>query len=73
MFDGFIHHLAIIMFFVLTLIMFAGYPVAFVLGATGVFLPFLDICGGAYPAGWQRRSRCSARSWPRRPESSAPR
>ena len=43
MLDWFIDHLAIIMFFVLTLIMFVGYPVAFVLGAVGIFFGWIGI------------------------------
>jgi tripartite ATP-independent transporter DctM subunit len=43
MWDWFIDHLAVIMFLVLTVIMFVGYPVAFVLGAVGVFFAFLGI------------------------------
>ncbi len=36
-------HLAVIMFLVLTIIMFVGYPVAFVLGAVAVFFGWLGI------------------------------
>ena len=46
--DWFVDHLAVIMFLVLTFIMFVGYPVAFVLGATGVFFALLGICAGVF-------------------------
>jgi tripartite ATP-independent transporter DctM subunit len=36
-------HLAVIMFAVLTIIMFVGYPIAFVLGAVGIIFGFLGI------------------------------
>ena len=36
-------HLAVIMFMVLTIIMFVGYPIAFVLGAVGIVFGFLGI------------------------------
>ena len=48
MWDWFVDHLAVIMFFVLTFIMFVGYPVAFVLGAVGVFFAFLGIYTGVF-------------------------
>jgi tripartite ATP-independent transporter DctM subunit len=41
-------HLAIIMFLVLTFIMFVGYPVAFVLGAIGIIFGYLGILFGTY-------------------------
>ena len=46
--DWFVDHLAVIMFLVLTFIMFVGYPVAFVLGATGVFFALLGIYAGVF-------------------------
>lgn len=48
MLDWFIDHLAVIMFLVLTVIMFVGYPVAFVLGAAGVFFALLGIWAGVF-------------------------
>lgn len=48
MWDWFIDHLAVLMFMVLTVIMFVGYPVAFVLGAVGVFFALLGIWGGVF-------------------------
>ncbi|WP_439573564.1 TRAP transporter large permease [Phreatobacter sp.] len=48
MWDFFIDHLAILMFFTLIGVMFVGYPVAFVLGATGVFFALLGIWGGVF-------------------------
>jgi tripartite ATP-independent transporter DctM subunit len=41
-------HLAVIMFIVLTFIMFVGYPVAFVLGAIGIFFGWLGIYFGLF-------------------------
>jgi len=41
-------HLAIIMFLVLTFIMFVGYPVAFVLGAVGIIFGYLGILFGVF-------------------------
>jgi tripartite ATP-independent transporter DctM subunit len=41
-------HLAIIMFLVLTFIMFIGYPVAFVLGAIGIIFGYLGVLFGTY-------------------------
>lgn len=41
-------HLALIMFVALTVIMFVGYPVAFVLGATGIFFGYLGIQAGIF-------------------------
>ena len=49
--DWFVDHLAVIMFLVLTVIMFVGYPVAFVLGATGVFFALLGIWAGVFKSG----------------------
>ena len=43
MLDWLIDHLAVVMFFGLILIMFIGYPVAFLLGATGVFFGLLGV------------------------------
>ena len=43
MIDWLIDHLAVIMFFGLILVMFLGYPVAFLLGATGVFFGLIGI------------------------------
>jgi tripartite ATP-independent transporter DctM subunit len=48
MWDWLVDHLAVIMFLVLTIIMFVGYPVAFVLGAVGVFFAFLGILAGVF-------------------------
>lgn len=41
-------HLAVIMFLVLTFIMFIGYPVAFVLGAVGIAFGYLGILFGVF-------------------------
>ena len=41
-------HLAVIMFAVLTFIMFVGYPVAFVLGAVGIIFGYLGIYFGLF-------------------------
>lgn len=41
-------HLAVIMFGVLTIIMFCGYPVAFVLGAVGIIFGFLGVYFGVF-------------------------
>ena len=41
-------HLAVIMFLVLTFIMFVGYPVAFVLGAVGIIFGYLGILFGIF-------------------------
>lgn len=41
-------HLPIVMFGVLTFIMFVGYPVAFVLGAVGIFFGWLGIYFGLF-------------------------
>jgi len=43
MLEWLIDHLAVVMFFGLILIMFVGYPVAFLLGATGVFFGLLGV------------------------------
>jgi tripartite ATP-independent transporter DctM subunit len=43
-------HLAVIMFLVLTFIMFVGYPVAFVLGAIGIIFGWLGIGFGLFSA-----------------------
>lgn len=48
MLDWFVDHLSVLMFLVLTVIMFVGYPVAFVLGATGVIFAFLGIWAGIF-------------------------
>src|ERR671917_618276 len=48
MLDIVVDHLALIMFFALTVVMFVGYPVAFVLGATGIVFGFLGIMGGVF-------------------------
>jgi tripartite ATP-independent transporter DctM subunit len=48
MWDYLIDHLGILMFFTLIGIMFVGYPVAFVLGATGVFFALLGIWAGVF-------------------------
>ncbi len=48
MWDWFIDHLAVLMFLTLTVIMFVGYPVAFVLGAVGVFFALLGIWGDVF-------------------------
>ncbi len=41
-------HLAILMFLVLTFIMFVGYPVAFVLGAVGIIFGYLGVWFGVF-------------------------
>lgn len=41
-------HLAVIMFLVLTFIMFCGYPIAFVLGAIGIAFGYLGILFGVF-------------------------
>ncbi|MDX2155609.1 MAG: TRAP transporter large permease subunit [Hyphomicrobiaceae bacterium] len=41
-------HLAVIMFLVLTFIMFVGYPVAFVLGAVGIAFGYLGVVFGIF-------------------------
>jgi tripartite ATP-independent transporter DctM subunit len=41
-------HLAVIMFLVLTFIMFIGYPVAFVLGAVGIAFGYLGVLFGIF-------------------------
>ena len=41
-------HLAVLMFLVLTFIMFVGYPVAFVLGAVGIFFGLLGYALGVF-------------------------
>jgi tripartite ATP-independent transporter DctM subunit len=46
--EWFADHLAVIMFGVLTVIMFVGYPVAFVLGAVGIFFGWLGIHFGLF-------------------------
>lgn len=46
--DWFADHLSVIMFFVLTFIMFCGYPVAFVLGAIGIFFGLLGVAVGVF-------------------------
>ncbi len=48
MWEWIVDHLAVLMFLALTLVMFIGYPVAFVLGATGIFFGFLGILGGVF-------------------------
>jgi tripartite ATP-independent transporter DctM subunit len=48
MIDWMVDHLAIFMFFVLTFIMFIGYPVAFVLGAIGIIFGFIGVYFGVY-------------------------
>ncbi len=48
MWDLFVDNLAVLMFMALTVIMFIGYPVAFVLGATGVFFALLGIWAGVF-------------------------
>ena len=50
MLEWMIDHLAVIMFFVLTFIMFVGYPVAFVLGAVGIFFGWLCIWADVFRA-----------------------
>jgi len=46
--EWFADHLALVMFIVLTFIMFVGYPVAFVLGAIGIFFGWLGIYFGLF-------------------------
>lgn len=46
--EWFADHLAVVMFLVLTFIMFVGYPVAFVLGAIGIFFGWLGIYFGVF-------------------------
>ncbi len=46
--DWLVDHLSVLMFLVLVFIMFVGYPVAFVLGAVGVFFAFLGIWAGVF-------------------------
>jgi tripartite ATP-independent transporter DctM subunit len=41
-------HLAVIMFLVLTFIMFCGYPIAFVLGAIGIAFGYLGVVFGVF-------------------------
>jgi tripartite ATP-independent transporter DctM subunit len=41
-------HLSVVMFLVLTFIMFVGYPVAFVLGAVGIIFGFLGVLTGVF-------------------------
>jgi len=48
MMDFIADHLAVIMFGVLTLIMFIGYPVAFVLGAIGIFFGWIGMAFGMF-------------------------
>jgi tripartite ATP-independent transporter DctM subunit len=48
MLDWIATHLAIIMFLVLTFIMFCGYPVAFVLGAIGIIFGYLGVLFDVY-------------------------
>jgi len=48
MIDWLIDHLAVVMFFVLIFIMFLGYPVAFLLGAIGIFFGLLGIVFDVY-------------------------
>ncbi len=48
MIDWLVDHLAVFMFFVLTFIMFIGYPVAFVLGAIGIIFGFIGVYFGVY-------------------------
>ena len=43
-----IDHLAVVMFFALILIMFLGYPVAFLLGAIGIGFGFLGMAAGVF-------------------------
>ncbi|MBL8669128.1 MAG: TRAP transporter large permease subunit [Alphaproteobacteria bacterium] len=50
MWDFFVDHLAVVMFLVLTVIMFVGYPVAFVLGAVGIFFGWIGIYAGVFKA-----------------------
>lgn len=46
--DWLADHLSVIMFLVLTFIMFCGYPVAFVLGAIGIFFGFIGVMFGVF-------------------------
>ena len=46
--DWIVDHLGVLMFLTLTFIMFIGYPVAFVLGAVGVFFALLGLWGGVF-------------------------
>jgi len=48
MWEWLVDHLAVFMFVSLVLLMFIGYPVAFVLGAIGIFFGFLGILGGVF-------------------------
>ncbi len=57
MLDWMIDHLAVIMFFVLTFIMFVGYPVAFVLGAIGIMFGWLGIYFELFSANISSMSR----------------
>lgn len=50
MIDWMIDHLSVIMFFALVFIMFLGYPVAFLLGAIGIFFGFLGILVDVFSA-----------------------
>jgi tripartite ATP-independent transporter DctM subunit len=43
-----VDHLAVVMFFALILIMFLGYPVAFLLGAIGIFFGFLGVAADTF-------------------------
>jgi tripartite ATP-independent transporter DctM subunit len=47
-YDWLIDHLAVVMFFGLILIMFVGYPVAFLLGAIGVFFGLIGMAEGVF-------------------------
>jgi tripartite ATP-independent transporter DctM subunit len=46
--DWLIDHLAVVMFFALILIMFLGYPVAFLLGAIGIGFGFLGLAADVF-------------------------
>lgn len=46
--DWIADHLSVIMFIVLTFIMFCGYPVAFVLGAVGIAFGFIGVYFGVF-------------------------
>ena len=48
MWEWAVDHLAVFMFVSLVVLMFSGYPVAFVLGAIGIFFGFLGILGGTF-------------------------
>ena len=48
MWEWAVDHLAVFMFLSLVVLMFSGYPVAFVLGAIGIFFGFLGILGGTF-------------------------